>query len=203
MREHTGPYRTIRDNAGSFRAIHAICFYTMPYMRPDRPYGAIWGHNIHTGPPLGILGHTEPYRAIWDHMIHTGPHGVIKVHTAPYSVIQDPMGPYWTMHDHTGSYWTMWDHIATSSEAINLAEYIIFRSHFWGTYPLGLIVSLGTLLPGHIVSRGALSPGAHCLRGTLSPGAHCLPGHIVSGVHCLRGILSWRHIVSGRVVSGA
>ena len=128
---------------------------------------------------------------------------VIRVHTAPYRVIQDPMGPYWTIQDHTGPYWTMWDHMATSSEAINLAGHIFFKSYFRGTFSPGRIVSWGTLLPGHIVSRGALSPGAHCLRGTLSPGAHCLPGHIVSGVYCLRGILSWRHIVSGRVVSGA
>ena len=131
------------------------------------------------------------------------PHFVDSGHKGPYSAIQSHTRPYGTIQDHTGPYWTMWDHMATSSEAINLAGHIFFRSHFRGTFSPGRIVSWGTLLPGHIVSRGALSPGAHCLRGTLCPGAHCLPGHIVSGVHCLRGILSWRHIVSGRVVSGA
>ena len=55
--------------------------------------------------------------------------------------------------------------------------------------------------------RGILSPGAYYLRGTLS-WRHIVSGQVVSGVGCLRGGLSLGHIVSrgglslGRIISG-
>ena len=55
IQEHTEPYRNIRDHTRQYGTMQghsgpyrpqAIQFPTMPYMRPDRPYRAIWGRKI-------------------------------------------------------------------------------------------------------------------------------------------------------------